>query len=601
MIRLQGITKEYQEKVLSNIDLELPSTGMYLIVGPSGCGKTTLLHILGGIDCSYKGQIFIYNQVVNKEEPFPLEVGYVFQQFHLLEFFNARGNIALPRYFSKCNSKNIPLDFNTSLKVYQLSGGQKQKVAISRANQLDIDVLLCDEPTGSLDNYNSKIIYDELKELSKEMLVVIVSHDTAGFIELFDGIITLKDGKVIREKFFDRNQRESSKRVKKTKKATIYYACKQVLSNFKRNSKVVFGVQLAMLFILFSFTFCVAIEKQVVHELNKLFPSQAIAIEKKDNTYFDSDEVEMFQEISDYLYVESSLYYSIGLSVNSTYNEEEIYFISDMTKSIDDGDIAFGRNINSENEVVLSKVFASKLFPNIPYEQIIGKTVYSYYQMDNRLESVEKQIIGISAVESIFDTLYVKELNNIYDIETLFDTKVSEFSFLMIETDALEIEQLRQEHTQYEFKETGKDTTYIVENIMQQVRLGLLFFSVLIIISSCFLVGQVIYLSTLQRKKELAICRCYGASKRQIKLLVIFESLVLFHISYFLCILSYFLTILTLNRFVEDKFSIVNFLNGDNTLLLVVYVVAVFLSVVSSLIPACVASKKDIVEGLNAK
>ncbi len=217
MITLKNICKIYHSKsndvfALNNINLELPNKGVVFIVGKSGCGKTTLLNILGTLDKYDSGEMFINDCSLNVFKTKDYDsyrndyVGFVFQEINLLEEYNVIDNIlislklqntAINVEYVKEVLEKVDLKGFEKRKIKELSGGQKQRVAIARALIKKPRLLLCDEPTGALDSENSRIVFDLLKSISNETLVVIVSHDKESAEKYGDRIITLEDGKIV--------------------------------------------------------------------------------------------------------------------------------------------------------------------------------------------------------------------------------------------------------------------------------------------------------------------------------------------------------------------------------------------------------------------
>lgn len=211
MLEIKNLTKEYDDLVIDNLSVTFPSTGMVIITGKSGCGKTTLLNIIGGIDLNYQGNIFIDNQNIREIKNYCRKhVGFIFQDFNLINWLNVKNNYLLPGFFTKIIYKRAIEDQEEKLelqklkrkKVKLLSGGQKQRVALLRAIIKNVDILLCDEPTGSLDQENSQAVFELLKKEAKERLVIVISHDENLAIKYADQLYVMENGKLIKKKRF---------------------------------------------------------------------------------------------------------------------------------------------------------------------------------------------------------------------------------------------------------------------------------------------------------------------------------------------------------------------------------------------------------------
>ena len=202
MIKLHNVEKSYEVGagrtwVLRRIDLEIKEGEFLTIMGPSGAGKSTLLAILGMLDGSWTGEYFLYDNAVHKlKNPQRVElhkryIGFVFQQYHLLDNLTVSENLDLPlsyRDLKKSERQSIVADALDRFQIVgkkdlypsQLSGGQQQLVAVARAVIGKPKVLLADEPTGSLHSSHGKMIMDLLKDLNQQGTTIIqVTHNDA--------------------------------------------------------------------------------------------------------------------------------------------------------------------------------------------------------------------------------------------------------------------------------------------------------------------------------------------------------------------------------------------------------------------------------------
>lgn len=210
MIKVERLSKTYNNDVcaIDDISFELPYKGMVCIIGESGSGKSTLLNCLYGAE-NYDGKIYIDNKLVTQKNVDAIRKQYISmvqQDFGLLEGMTVEENLRLA--FESVGEKYSEDDLSNILqklgleqrhktsKCQDLSGGEKQRVAIARALAQKSSIILADEPTGNLDSNNSKAIFELLKKLSNEMLVVVVTHSEKFANEYSDYQIRLLDGKV---------------------------------------------------------------------------------------------------------------------------------------------------------------------------------------------------------------------------------------------------------------------------------------------------------------------------------------------------------------------------------------------------------------------
>lgn len=213
MIQAKNIKKSFGKlEVLKGIQLEIPNGKVYSVVGASGAGKTTLLQIIGTLSKPDSGEIYYNNRNVSSMTEKELaefrnkQIGFVFQFHHLLPEFTALENICIPAFIAKKSKKEaeneamklidyLGLHDRISHKPSELSGGEKQRVAVARALINNPAVVLADEPSGNLDSANRDELHELLFNLRDDFgqTFVIVTHDDH-FAEQSDKIIHIKDG-----------------------------------------------------------------------------------------------------------------------------------------------------------------------------------------------------------------------------------------------------------------------------------------------------------------------------------------------------------------------------------------------------------------------
>ena len=218
MLELKNITKTYQPKngapvqALKDVTLSFEDKGMVFVLGKSGSGKSTLLNIIGGLDFADSGEISIDGKSTKqfKEKDYDAYrntyIGFVFQEYNILNEFTVGENISLALELQNRKGekqkveeilKEVGLEGYADRKSNELSGGQRQRVAIARAIIKEPKIVMADEPTGALDSETGRGILDTLKRLSRDRLVIVVSHDREFAEEYGDRIIELADGEVI--------------------------------------------------------------------------------------------------------------------------------------------------------------------------------------------------------------------------------------------------------------------------------------------------------------------------------------------------------------------------------------------------------------------
>lgn len=208
---LDGIN---QERALNDVTLEIAPGKITAIYGPSGCGKTSLLNIISGLDSQYQGNLYFKNQNMRDFSERDLtyfrkaHIGFVFQNFNLIPHQSVLENVKMPLYVKNMTDKEMVeiaekelnrLGIGDFIKknVKQLSGGQKQRVAIARALVNNPEMIVADEPTGSLDSQSQENVLEIFKELAEAGKTVIIVTHNPEVADYADVVIKMKDGEVV--------------------------------------------------------------------------------------------------------------------------------------------------------------------------------------------------------------------------------------------------------------------------------------------------------------------------------------------------------------------------------------------------------------------
>ena len=224
MIKINNVNKYFnrhkknQIHVINNTTLTLEAPGLIALLGPSGCGKTTLLNTIGGLDKISSGSIIVNDERITKrrvgkiDEIRSLNIGYIFQDYHLINEMSVFDNVAMPlRMNGLKDKKEIKRRVNYVLErvgMYRyrnrpaemLSGGERQRVGIARAIVKNPKIIIADEPTGNLDSRNTIEVMNIIKAISKDRLVILVTHEKEISEFYASRIITLSDGVITSDK-----------------------------------------------------------------------------------------------------------------------------------------------------------------------------------------------------------------------------------------------------------------------------------------------------------------------------------------------------------------------------------------------------------------
>lgn len=245
MLKLKGITKEYRVgdssvTALNGIDIEFRENEFVSILGHSGCGKTTLLNIIGGLDRYTDGDLFINGKSTKLYRDSDWDnyrnhtIGFIFQSYNLIPHQTVLSNVELALTLSGVSKaerrqralealKKVGLEDQINKKPNQMSGGQMQRVAIARALVNNPEILLADEPTGALDSETSVQIMNLLKEIAKDKLVIMVTHNPELAEEYSTRTVRLLDGKIVDDSAPYSSENEKKAETGKVKKPSMSF------------------------------------------------------------------------------------------------------------------------------------------------------------------------------------------------------------------------------------------------------------------------------------------------------------------------------------------------------------------------------------------
>ena len=456
MIELKEVRKTYQTKkekveAIKEINIKLPDRGMVAIVGRSGSGKTTLLNLIGGIERIDSGEIKVNGKEINKLKEKELseyrrkEIGIVYQKYNLIEELNVKENIEIYLEISRKERKEeeikevlkeLEIEDIERRKINELSGGQQQRVALAEVILKEPNIILCDEVTGALDKKTSKKVIEKLKEISKERLVIIVSHQIEEIEEYIDRKIEIEEGKIKEDKIIkEEKERKEEKEEEEGKiKVKSFIKILKGWTKVKLKRLIFLGLGLIITFILMLFSISVLYIDETKMLLKGLYENniQYVSFEKK---YIQDDVISnknygMGENDAKFI---DNLFGSQGFPVYNyfvnTYPNlgdndiEDYFFKNDYMKNlgsifydeINRGFIEYDPNLISNcnfelygsapisyDEVVITKyqfiqyqkrnyMYESKQYEIKTYDDIIGKTLY----FEEKGEQFPLRIVGI--------------------------------------------------------------------------------------------------------------------------------------------------------------------------------------------------------------
>ncbi len=665
MLKVSNISKSFKLdskssiKVLDDVSFELPSKGMFFIFGKSGSGKSTLLNILELIsspdsgDIVFEGKSLLKLTKKDKNDYLRNVCGVLFQDFNLFENLTVKENSEIAMRIKGENDYKFKdklldkygLKDHEKQKVYKLSGGEKQRVCLIRAIISNPKIIFCDEPTGALDIKNSTMLMNDLKEISKGSLVIIVSHNKKLIQKYNDGCIEIKDGKA----FVSKNPicKEEIKKDNKKKKErgfAGYFIFQKLKANLKKNLISFFSLFFGITIILTSISFFMGFQN-VSNNIENNFPDNNI-FEVYKNEYYDSsssninlvkkvrpnintvknvfssyESIEIVPSLNyfleseivfkvlgkEYKDINYSFYYKnsyskniyinqftknlvkndalLGVNSNISFNKSIEFYIKDKEKIVDD-------NLNFNDDFKISQIIDQFTYLNVPRVYL----PYNYF-----LEKLK--ILYPPNISSILGTpVSYYELI----INSKNDEAISSYSFFVV---SLEENERKNIYKLADYCQETKNTIIDVQNsvhtltksftdLTNSLIMGLKIFLIMICLCNAFLIGFLTFSSFNKSRKETATLKVLGAKDSSLNEVYVGEQLCILVGGFFVSTLITSIIINIGNRIGKEIFFAGNLFLNDFLMYFLIFFCFVFLIIVSTSIPILVSSRIDIAKEL---
>lgn len=451
MIQLKNVSKFYYSKGMiasgfSRVNLSFDSGEFVVITGESGSGKTTLLNVISGLDSYEEGELYIEGKETSHylasdfEEYRKKYIGNIFQNFNLVSSYTVYQNVELilriNGYTKKEIKEKVPaiisrvgLSRYASIKVSKLSGGQKQRVSIARALAKDTAIVVADEPTGNLDSKSAEGIVQLLSEISKDKLVIVVTHNYDQFAPYATRRIKMHDGKVVEDE-----QLQKSHVIQRQEKKKITAGNLSVCSKIRLGLRNSFNIFPKFILLLIVFLFVVL---AVSAEYTTLKNSEAEAAKLGYNDYFNNySEERVILKREDGRAFKEADYESLKTANNiksvvkedvlldyMVYIEDDELAYQGYPRNLEDfkGKLQAGRMPERENEIVMTGNKDDYYFQPENIESILGRSYTVTMGMDFR---IRLKVVGIAYEEQ--DENIFMYVNNFYIPEKSLDSMVRE-------------------------------------------------------------------------------------------------------------------------------------------------------------------------------
>lgn len=575
MLSVKNLTKKYKNgssyvKAVDDITRNFNVGDFVFVLGASGSGKSTLLNILCGLDTKIEGSVEIEGVDTSdfSKKDWAIYrnhyVGFIFQEYNLIEHLKIWENVALPLMFQGISKKEAKLKAMIELDRVglskfadkypnQMSGGQNQRVAIARALSTDPRVIMADEPTGALDSDLSEKVIEYLKKVAKDRVVVVVTHDEDLATKYASRIITLEDGKVIKDTL-EREKPQTSKKELDFKQPKmgigmmLKFAWNNVSSRMLRSllTSTIVSVGYISIFLL---TFLIiGINSSISDTISSFLPEdqyQIYSVENQEITEQVLTDVSALDGVDNVRYnVSSSGFFEsrIGDQIN-VYITPIPYDTTQVTKN----DGLVGKLPSTENEIVVSLALAAQIrgiqsIDEDSYDYIFGLVENQEIDLESMDESVidsgqtidlgTYKIVGIVVTEQMNSLIYIdyEKVIAIEDMRT-DDTSYKSTAIAYLNTsDEEKIDELvislRDDHNLI-LENFFKSITSEVEGFMFQALKWLIGIASITLVVSGILIGLVVYTSIIERIKEIGILTAIGARASNIVGIFIAESAVL--------------------------------------------------------------------------
>ncbi|MBR5663045.1 MAG: ATP-binding cassette domain-containing protein [Bacilli bacterium] len=460
MLELKNIYKSYQlsdnrQEVLKDINISFRKNEFVSILGPSGSGKTTLLNIIGGIDNYDSGDLIIDNISTTKytnsnwDNYRNKKIGFVFQNYNLIDHLSIFDNVRLALTLSGLSKnevynksvdalKSVGLIEHINKKPNQLSGGQMQRVAIARAIVKNPDIIVADEPTGALDSKTSAEIMKILKDISKNRLVIMVTHNQELAKEYSSRIVSIEDGKIINDSNpykvinKDKNEISSNKSLKFI--TSLELSFKNLLTKRKRAILTSFACSIGIIGIALVLSITNGVNKYIkdveVNSINdypiiierntydvfetvslprKKCENNKVCINDEKNGLIIKNNIKDFKNYIDindkFKKYATNIVSSYDIDLN-VYNKDYKKIDKDLFKELNFSDysIVYGRKPKEYNEIVIV----------LDKNNYLSKDFLSYLNLDiNKTHFTYNEIIN-NSFKLILNTDYYKKEENHY-------------------------------------------------------------------------------------------------------------------------------------------------------------------------------------------
>lgn len=573
MLKIENVTKIYNPKhaneltALDNINLTFQSGEFVSILGKSGSGKSTLLNILAGFDQPTSGDVWVNKKSLSNLSELESAdyrkniIGFVFQDFQLLDHLTVFENVSIGLGMEASIKKEdkvtmvkevlsqVGLEKHADHKPFELSGGQKQRVSIARALVKQPEILIADEPTGALDSETSIEIMKLLKKISDSgKLVIVVTHDQE-YTNMSTRIITLKDGSIKQIEILDSKYQPKNMVSEKLNERSFDYrmisrlTVKKMLENKWRYLLVSIGLIIGIASLSIAFGLNNGLKSYVSYINTKIVDGKKVTLTK--NNEITTENIFKLKSEPSVAFVQDEYVLNAKESTNSSVSKASEFKVKSLLmeenrKKYAQPTVVQGKlPKDGKKEIALSPEIAKKLVKKGDISSIIGKKVNlkllakdEVNQYPSRWDQQEFQVTGI-----LDKTLVGEDYSYIpYDVNKDI---VRRSRFLgkdeTIPTNTVNVYLKDEKNIDEFYREYLKDYSIIrpvdvlkdLTKVFKNISILVLVAALLILVISAIMIGIILYISVLERRREIGLFISIGARKTDIKKLFVSEAVFL--------------------------------------------------------------------------
>ena len=650
LLELRNINKYYRLKdndkfhVLNDINLSFSAGELVSIIGESGSGKSTLMNLIGGLDSDFSGELLVNEKDIKKLRRKELdkyrknEVGFIFQSFNLIGHLSVLDNVTIAMTLSNVRKKerlkrareiltDLGLENHINKKPNQLSGGQKQRVAIARALINNPKIIIADEPTGSLDSKTTIQVLEIMKDIARKgKLVIMVTHServasaSSRIIKISDGEI-IDDNKVI-ELDNEVNIEKQDNIRKQKQNLSLISSAKLALVNMKeklpRNILVSVGGSIGIMSIILMLSLGNGVKsyfnKTMNNYVNPLvievnMPSEededinldVTTVQKPDvnsTKPFEESDIDTLSKIENVSSVERG-YSIISLGANSlVYNNKtnNLMNVSTISSNITASNVETG-TLPKTGEVLINKALSDNLG-----KDIIGQKVNLRILANQKILNRDFIVSGVYTTTSGDLTANMKSaFLNYSDLEKLYSDngyKLKPNVVYVNTTNSKYTPQIKQKVNELGYSQSSQEQMASMFNqmidILTYVLSGIAAISLIV---SAIMIIVVMYISVVERTKEIGIIKAIGARAKDIRRIFVSEAFLIGFFSGAIGLAGAYLIMRGINLMSNKLFGVsVVLIKREYAILGVI--VSIVISTLAGLLPANKAARLDPVESL---